>query len=158
MKIGCAAVFQNQELLKYQPNESSIYSAEVTAINPAMNNIANHNSSKFIIYPDSKSVLQALQNKNISIPLITRLLDKMNTLSKNYSIILSWIPSHIGIWGNETADKATKKALQAEISNTKFPYTDLKPIIDKFIHEKLQKSWDDQTQYKLPHIQDIIGE
>ena len=109
MEVGCAAVFQNQELLKHLPNESSIYSAEVIAINLAMDIIANHKSSKFIIYSDSKSVLQALQSKNSSTPLITRLLNKMNTLSKNNSIILTWIPSHIGIQGNDRADRAAKK-------------------------------------------------
>ena len=108
MKVGCAAVFQNQELLKGLPNESSIYSAEVIAIDLAMNIIANHKSSKFIIYSDSKSILQALQSKDSSTPLITRLLDKMNTLSKNNSIILTWIPSHIGIQGNERADRCKK--------------------------------------------------
>ena len=158
MKVGCAAVFQNQELLKHLPNESSIYSAEVIAIDLAMNIIANHKSSKFIIYSDSKSVLQALQSKDSSTPLITRLLDKMNILSKNNSIILTWISSHIGMQGNEMADKAAKKALQTRISNTKIPYTDLKPLINKFIHKKWQKSLVDQTQNKLHHIQDTIGE
>ena len=56
-KAGCAAVFQNQELLKCLPNESSIYSTEAIAIDLAMNIIANYKSSKFIIYLDSKSVL-----------------------------------------------------------------------------------------------------
>ena len=79
MKVGYAAVFQNQELLKCLSNESSIYSAKAIAIDLAMNIIANHESSKFIIYSDSKSVLQALQSKDSSTPLITRLLDKMNT-------------------------------------------------------------------------------
>ena len=82
----------------------------------------------------------------------------MNTLSKNNSIILTWIPSHIGIQGSERADRAAKKALQTRISNTKIPYTDLKPLISKFILKKWQKSWDDQTQNKLHHIQDTIGE
>ena len=109
MKVGCAAVFQNQELLKRLPNESSIYSAEAIAIDLAVNILANPKSSKFIIYSDSKSVLQALQNKDSSTPLITRLLDKMNTQSKNNSIILTWISSHIGIQGNERADKTSKK-------------------------------------------------
>ena len=153
MKVGYAAVFQNQELLKCLPNESSIYSAEAIAIDLAMNIIANHKSFKFIIYSDSKSVLQALQNKDSSTPLITRLLDKMNTLSKNNSIILTWIPSHIGI----QADKAAKKHSR-HISNTKIPCTDLKPLINKFILKKWQKSWDDQTQNKLHHFQDTIGE
>ena len=42
MKVGFVAVFQNQELLKRFPNESSIYSAEVIAIDLAMNIIANN--------------------------------------------------------------------------------------------------------------------
>ena len=50
-----------------------------------------------------------VQNKNTSTSLITRLVDKINTLSKNYSIIISCIPSHIGVHGNERADKAGKK-------------------------------------------------
>ena len=61
--------------------------------------------------------------------------------------------------GNERADKSgEKKALQTRISNTKIPYTDLKPLINKFIIKKWQKSWDDQTKKKLHHIQDTIGE
>ena len=56
----------------------------------------------------------------------------MNTLSKNNSIILTCIPSHIGVHGNDRADKAAKKkALLIEISNTKIPYTDLKPTNGK---------------------------
>ena len=110
MKVGCAAVFQNQELLKCLPNESSVYSAEAIGIDLAMNIIAKHKSSKFIFYSDSKSVLQALQNKDSSTPLIGKLLDKMTTLSKNNTIILTWIPSHIDIQGNERADKAEKKS------------------------------------------------
>ena len=57
-------VFQNQEMLKCLSNESSIYSAEATAIDLAMNIKANHKYSKFIIYSDSKSVFQALQNNS----------------------------------------------------------------------------------------------
>ena len=82
----------------------------------------------------------------------------MNTLSKNNSINLTWIHSHIAIHGNERADRAAKKALQTRISNTKIPYTDLKPLINKFILKKWQKSWDHQTQNKLHHIQDTITE
>ena len=59
MKVGCAAVLQNQELLKFLSSESSIYSAEVTAIDLTINIIANYKSSKSDIYSDSKSVLLA---------------------------------------------------------------------------------------------------
>ena len=144
MNVGCAAVFQNQELWKCIPNESSIYSAEVIAIDLAMNIIVNH---QFIIYSDSKFVLQALPSKDSSTPLITRLLDKMNTLSKNNSIILTWIPSHIDIQGNEKADRAAKK-------HPRHVY----PIQKFHTLKKWQKAWEYQTQNKLHHIQDTIGE
>ena len=51
-----------------------------------------------------------------------------------------------------------QKRHSRHISNMKIPYTDLKPLINKFILKKWQKSWDDQTQNKLHHIQDNIGE
>ena len=126
MKVSRAAILQNQELLKPLSNELSIYSEEITAINSAMYFIANHKSSKFIIYSDSKSVCQALQNKDTSTPFIAKLFNKMNTLSKNNSIILTWIPSHISIYGNERADKALKKVLLTNIYNTKILSTNLK--------------------------------
>ena len=49
MKVGDAVIFQNQELLKHLPNESSMCSAEVIAIDLIINIIANHKFSKFII-------------------------------------------------------------------------------------------------------------
>ena len=123
-----------------------------------MNIIANYKASKFIIYTDSKSVLLGLQNRDTSSLLITKLLSKLNTLSKNNNIIFTWIPSHIGIQGNEKADKAAKKALQIDMCKSKIPYTDLKPTIKKFISDKWQKSWDNQTQNKLHEIQEAIRE
>ena len=83
---------------------------------------------------------------------------KWTLFLKNNSIILTCIPSDIGIQGNERAYRAAKKALQTCIFNTKISYTDLKPLINKLILKKWQKSWDDQTQNKLHHIQDTIGE
>ena len=44
------------------------------------------------------------------------------------------------------------------MSNINIPCANLKPLINKFKLKKWQKSWDDQTQNKLYHIQDTIGE
>ena len=61
MNIRCAAILQNQELQKHLPTKSLIYNAEDTAIDLAMNIIANPKSSKFIFSSDSKSVLSTEQ-------------------------------------------------------------------------------------------------
>ena len=108
MKVGCAAIFQNQELEKRLLKNSSISCAESTAIDLAMNLIANSKSSKFIKHFHSRSVFQALLNKNSTSLIIRLLLDKMNTISKNNSIILTWLLSHVGIYVNKRTDRTAK--------------------------------------------------
>jgi len=43
------------------------------------------------------------------------------------------LSSHVGIIGNEKADKAAKSALNKTIHQITFPYIDLKPIINQYI-------------------------
>ncbi|WP_411016840.1 ribonuclease H family protein, partial [Salmonella sp. s51944] len=65
----------------------------------------------FVICSDSKSVLQAIKNNNWKNPFICQILQKIDLLyNSNKEITLFWIPSHIGISGNDKADSAAKKA------------------------------------------------
>ena len=43
-------------------------------------------------------------------------------------IVLCWIPSHIGIQGNETVDKQAKTSLSLEPTSFKIPFSNFKPI------------------------------
>ena len=90
-------------------SSKSIYRADVTAVDLVTNIKANQKSSKFIIYLDTKSVLLAQLKKDTLTFLITKLQNKMNTLSINKSIILSLIPSHIDMYRNKKTDKAATK-------------------------------------------------
>ncbi len=58
------------------------------------------------IFTDSKSAVQAISNfKWDSIPAIPEIIKQISNLnSSGTRITLSWIPSHTGIPGNETAD------------------------------------------------------
>ena len=47
----------------------------------------------------------------------------------------------MGIRGNETADRAAKEALQKESIDDLVPFSNLKPLTDKYIHPVWQKEW-----------------
>ena len=48
-------------------------------------------------------------------------------------IALFWIPSHIGIQGNEMVDKQAKTSLSLEPTSFKIPFLNFKPSINKYI-------------------------
>ena len=96
------------------PDSASIFTAEIWAIIKALEEIKNASASKFIIFTDSLSCLQALLYMKLKLehPLIGMAIRKcvfLNIANKN--IILCWVPSHVGIRGNEKADSAAKSVL-----------------------------------------------
>ena len=115
-------------------------------------------TDQIIIFCDSLSVLQSLHNMNITNPLIQKVLIKHTEITVTKNIVLCWIPSHIGISGNEMADKAAKESLDLNISNCKVPHTDSRQSIFSYIKSKWQTSWDNIQFNKLQPIKPIIGE
>jgi len=59
-------------------------------------------------------------------PLILKILkDHSQLINGGKFITFCWIPSHVGIRGNEDADIAAKAGLDVAITNMRFPVSDL---------------------------------
>ena len=84
----------------------------------------------------------------------------MSRLCERADIVFCWLPSHIGISGNEEADKAAKDALSLEILPYRVPFNDFKPLINNFIKNVWQQSWSDPANQtnKLFTIKPGLGE
>ena len=82
-------------------------------------------------------------------PQILIFLEKCHELLAYKEIVLCWIPSHIGIQGNETVDKQANTPLLLEPTSFKIPFSNLKPFINKYILEEWQTSWNNSIGNKL---------
>jgi len=105
------------------------------------------------------SSLQSIYSFNLDSDLVQKFLKDYTILAKNgKNIILCWIPSHVGILGNEKADTAARSALSLPVIRMKLPATDMYPRITKLIFDEWQLVWDCCAGNKLHVIRPTVGD
>ena len=119
---SAAIINRKIQIKKHLPRETSIFSAEVYTINLALDLITQSRNTKHIVFSDSQSAIVAIKGKKFNNPLIAELLTKLNNLCNHKKIVLCWIPSRIGIQGNEIADSAAKTAQNNPLDTLQNPF------------------------------------
>ena len=157
-RVGCAATKYDDCKKMRIPDGSSVFTAEAKAIDLALDFVNNCTyTDKFVIFSDSLSVLQALNHTSSKNSQIQHLLLKHHEISSSKSVIYCWIPSHIGIYGNEKVDKSAKESLNLEVTDFKIPFNNFKPFIKKYVSDKWQTLWDETPFNKLKEIEPIVN-
>ena len=128
-------------------NDSSIFTAEMEAIKKILINIKSsaRTKSKFVVFCDSKSVLESIGNQESKNPIMINILDILQDLKHKKIIVeFCWVPSHVGITGNERADSQAKAGLNTTIEpkNYRLPFSDYKPKVNEYIKGLWQQRWD----------------
>ena len=70
-----------------------------------------------------------------------RLQHEMHDVLLTNTIELCWIPSHVGIFGNEEADLSAKQASLQAAQPIHVQYTDWYPLLKRRFYEKLIRGW-----------------
>ena len=121
---------------------------------------------RYIIYSDSLSALTALKavySVNPLVLLVQQYLCEAHVRKK--SVLICWVPSHVGVPGNEAADKAAKAActtslitnneLPPELQREHLPYRDYFPRLKQHFRRMWQQSWEKEDR-KLKEIKPTV--
>ena len=153
-----ASAVSSVDILKVNlPVHTSIFTAEAVAIKLAVQCIQRQVVRKSVIYSDSLSCLQALENKNLHHPVIRDIIQVLTYLNEVGSVIeFCWIPGHVGIKGNEQADQTARRIINHPVHDTKIPFSDFKPSISSYVNKRFQTKWDYCSTNKLHEINDTF--
>ena len=112
---------------------------------------------KFIIFSDSHPCLEGTRNLYPKNPIIRAIRQEYTeTKKQGKDVVLCWVPSHIGIEGNEAADTAAKNALRWPVGADQMPYTDIVPMAKAYVKKSWQRSWAGEAHNKLRAIRPTI--
>ena len=101
-KVGYAVHTEYGDLTGALHGRASIFTAEARALTHALAWIKVSGHRKFIIFSDSKSCLQAMLQHQPTNSIIREIQQNHTDLKKvRKEVIFCWLPSHIGITGNE---------------------------------------------------------
>ncbi|GFW49913.1 pggt1b [Trichonephila clavipes] len=155
--VGCGVVIEDVTHGYRLDPSCGVFTAEAVAIYRALQSIDSNIPRKYCIYTDSMSVLEALESYNDRChPVVCNVLDITSRLhSKSFDIVFCWLPSHIGIIGNEQADSAARSATTH--LPLAVPLSDIKRVILHHIFKIWQEAWSLQLDNKLHSVKPVIG-
>ncbi|XP_044748699.1 uncharacterized protein LOC123309578 [Coccinella septempunctata] len=142
--LFCSVATENSVLQQYQlPNYASVLTGELYAILKAIKNI-NTNHHNVAICTDSASSVELIKDRHTQHPIAQNIHDHYQQLiNTHHRLTIIWTPSHVGIAGNELADKAAKSASK-HLTETPNITTqkDLQALLTSKIQERWQQEWD----------------
>lgn len=154
---GFAVLFPTRSFQVQLPTQSSVLTSELSAILYALQHLP-HSSSSFTIFTDSQNSLALLHSSRSAHPLVREIQEWLFRLSTRHKYIsFCWVPSHVGIFGNERVDELARTApLLGRSSSLNLPVSDYYPLFKSFLYDRWQSFWTNLTRNKLRTVKSSI--
>ena len=111
--------------LRITSHASILFTAELVALNLALDIVRRSCRKKFVIFCDSLSGLVAIHNCQLETVYVQKfIINYCQLVNAGNSITIIWIPGHTGIQDNERADEAAKADLSSTVPTMKCPASD----------------------------------
>ena len=155
--VGAAVSWNGRTRRATLPREATIYSAEMHAISMAVH-IINEEPAEtlFVILSDSYSALITLLNLRATHPVARKIIHDISRLQteSGKTVKLCWVPSHVGVAGNEEADKAAVAAARGVEEYIGVEYRDWYP----HIRTKIEADWSEEWKKKRQKLSAVKGD
>uniref|UniRef100_A0A3Q3AL86 Reverse transcriptase domain-containing protein n=1 Tax=Kryptolebias marmoratus TaxID=37003 RepID=A0A3Q3AL86_KRYMA len=165
-KVGVAFVIPDLNIMKNKRinDKLTVYTGELMAILMALEWVEESREEKVVICSDSSSAIISIQEAQ-SESRQDIIMEIMHVIFrvKNYGseVRLIWIPAHIGVVGNELADRFAKSAAKKPNMelNVKISKKEIKNIVKVYGKDKWQGQWDRGSSARFYYsIQEKVGE
>ena len=155
---GFAVLFPTHHYQIKLPSESSVLTSELSAILYALQQLLHVPSSSFTIFTDSRTSLTLLQSLRTTHPLVQEIQDWLFRVSvRHKSVSFCWVPSHVGITGNERVDSLARSIPSTNRPRSRnLPASDYYPIFRTFLTTQWQTSWSTIIDNKLRTVKPSV--
>ena len=156
-RTGCAFIIENA-ICKYRlPKNCSILTAELYAIYRCLLYIKRSTKTNFVIFCDSQSAIFSIAGNSNKHAMQIRIHKLLNRLRDKH-IVLEYVPSHVGIEGNEQVDRAARDALQDRfLIRLPLNVDEISCIIKKKVKNAWQREWN-RYHGEYRNLKPILGD
>ena len=157
--VGFAAVFPGKTISGKLPHASSVFTAELRAILPAVTYMLRLPQKEYVIYSDSQSAIRAISNPFTLHPIIREIHRWIRLLqSDNKTVTFCWVPGHVGVPGNEEADRhAVAATNQTYVAPVKLPTKDYYAHFTSVLKHRWLLNWRNIGTNKLRYIKSSVS-
>ena len=151
--VGYAVVGRRVAVSGRIQHEASISTAELCALYDGIRHCQGVGQPAITLITDSLSSIQAHNKYNSSNPLLQKMQCACATINK--PITLCWLPSRVGVRGNEIADtEARRIATDGDVDPIDIPRSDIKCCTKKVLSSVWNQQWREMAGNKLREISD----